>query len=232
MDNESTVNDRNYPYFSLHRLQPSMLDPGESASVVGAERAQSNITISRNELQELVSNAVQSCINQNGATSTPKPLRGYFLGRRPRRKIFPARKYVPTRRPAQVRPSLFNSRTLTDRLSLQTMHENQFGNEFSVANNGSITAYITYPSLGTLEPNRHYSYIKLNRLQFNGTAQIQLTQTDVIMDPSSPIPIPRLNGVLSVVIVLDRKPHMDSGSKHFDRFDEVFGANAFSHGNL
>ncbi|KAK8548771.1 hypothetical protein V6N13_054450 [Hibiscus sabdariffa] len=74
MDNESTVNDRNYPYSSLHRLQPSMLDPGESASVVGAERAQSNITISRNELQELVSNAVQSCINQNGATSTPKPL--------------------------------------------------------------------------------------------------------------------------------------------------------------
>ncbi|KAK8682052.1 hypothetical protein V6N13_054449 [Hibiscus sabdariffa] len=158
--------------------------------------------------------------------------RGYFLGRRPRRKIFPARKYVPTRRPAQVRRSLFNPRPLTDRLSLQTMHENQFGNEFSVANNGSITAYITYPSLGMLEPNRHRSYIKLNRLRFNGTAQIQSTQTDVIMDPSSPIPIPRLNGVLSVVIVLDRKPHMDLGSNHLDRFDEVFGANAFSHGNL
>ncbi|KAK8622713.1 hypothetical protein V6N13_117617 [Hibiscus sabdariffa] len=74
VDNESTINDRNYPYSTLHGLQPSMLDPVQSASVVGAERTQSNITISRNELQELVSNAVQSCINQNGATSTPKPL--------------------------------------------------------------------------------------------------------------------------------------------------------------
>ncbi|KAK8622714.1 hypothetical protein V6N13_117618 [Hibiscus sabdariffa] len=55
---------------------------------------------------------------------------------------------------------------------------------------------------------------------------------DIIMDPSSPTPFPRLNGVLSVVIVLDRKPHRDPGSNRLDRFDEVFGANAFSHGNL
>ncbi|KAK8622716.1 hypothetical protein V6N13_117620 [Hibiscus sabdariffa] len=158
--------------------------------------------------------------------------RGHFFGRRFRRKNFPVRKYVPTRRPAQVRQSLFNPRPLTDRLSFQTMHENQFGNDFSVPNNGSITAYITYPALGTLEPNRHRSYIKLNRLRFNGTTQIQSTQTDIIMDPSSPTPFPRLNGVLSVMIVLDRKPHRDPGSNRLDRFDEVFGANAFSHGNL
>ncbi|KAK8985653.1 hypothetical protein V6N11_068901 [Hibiscus sabdariffa] len=50
VDNESTINDKNYPYSTLHGLQPSMLDPGQSASVVGAERTQSNITISRNEL--------------------------------------------------------------------------------------------------------------------------------------------------------------------------------------
>ncbi|KAL4278743.1 hypothetical protein GQ457_03G013160 [Hibiscus cannabinus] len=74
IDNDSTIEDTNYPYSGLHRLQPSMLDPGHSASVIGANRAHSNLSLSRNELEELVAGVVQTCINQNNSANVTKPL--------------------------------------------------------------------------------------------------------------------------------------------------------------
>ncbi|KAK8663437.1 hypothetical protein V6N13_083256 [Hibiscus sabdariffa] len=158
--------------------------------------------------------------------------RGYFSSRRPRWKYPLYKKSVFSKRPLTVRRSLFNSRPVPEKLKLQSIHENQYGPTFTIPNNGSTTSYITYPSIGILEPNRQRSFIKLNRLRFNRTATIQSTQTDVVMDPHSPTPIARLNGVLSLVIVLDRKPHIVPGTNELDRFEEVFGVTNFSHGNL
>ncbi|KAK8680983.1 hypothetical protein V6N13_053391 [Hibiscus sabdariffa] len=74
IDNDTTIDDTNYPYSGLHRLQPSMLDPGQSASLIGANRAHSNISLSRNELEELVAGVVQTCINQNNSANVTKAL--------------------------------------------------------------------------------------------------------------------------------------------------------------
>ncbi|KAL4354935.1 hypothetical protein GQ457_06G010890 [Hibiscus cannabinus] len=60
--------------FSHVGLQTSMLDPGHSASVIGANRAHSNLSLSRNELEELVARVVQTCINQNNSANVTKPL--------------------------------------------------------------------------------------------------------------------------------------------------------------
>nr|UFT26547.1 movement protein [Cabbage leaf curl virus] len=55
----------NTPYRELNRLGPSVLDPGDSASQVGLQRAQSNITMSMAQLNELVRTTVQECITNN-----------------------------------------------------------------------------------------------------------------------------------------------------------------------
>nr|UFT26603.1 movement protein [Cabbage leaf curl virus]UFT26610.1 movement protein [Cabbage leaf curl virus]UFT26638.1 movement protein [Cabbage leaf curl virus] len=54
-----------HPYRELNRLGPSVLDPGDSASQVGLQRAQSNITMSMAQLNELVRTTVQECITNN-----------------------------------------------------------------------------------------------------------------------------------------------------------------------
>ncbi|AFY22644.1 movement protein [Corchorus mottle virus] len=64
-----------HPYRELNRLGTTVLDPGESASIVGAQRAQSNITMSMAQLNELVRTTVQECINTNCAPAEPKTLR-------------------------------------------------------------------------------------------------------------------------------------------------------------
>ncbi|KAK8630888.1 hypothetical protein V6N13_079659 [Hibiscus sabdariffa] len=158
--------------------------------------------------------------------------RGYYAVRRFRRRYnFNSRSYFK-RTSGQVRRSLFNARPLTERLSLQTIHENQYGPEYSIPNNGSLATYITYPGIGQLEPNRHRSFIKLNRLRFNGTASIHANHGDEVMDPESPTPVAKINGVLTVAIVLDRKPQIAPGTSNLDRFEDVFGAAGFTHGNL
>ncbi|AEF12639.1 nuclear shuttle protein [Whitefly VEM 2 begomovirus] len=112
-------------------------------------------------------------------------------------------------------------------LSFQRIHENQFGPEFVMAHNSAISTFISYPNMGNIKPNRVRSYIKLKRLRFKGTVKIERVQSDLHMDGS----IPKVEGVFSLVVVVDRKPHLGaSGGLH--SFDELFGARIHSHGNL
>ncbi|AST47753.1 nuclear shuttle protein [Macroptilium golden yellow mosaic virus] len=109
----------------------------------------------------------------------------------------------------------------------QCLHENQFGPEFVMSHNNAISTFINYPCLGKTGPNRSRSYIKLKRLRFKGTVKIERVYADVNMDGLSP----KIEGVFSMVIVVDRKPHLGaSGCLH--TFDELFGARIHSHGNL
>ncbi|ACD93172.1 movement protein [Tomato mild mosaic virus] len=73
-DAESDIVETSHPYRELNRLGTTMLDPGESASIVGAQRAQSNITMSLGQLNELLRNTVQECINSNCVPSQAKSL--------------------------------------------------------------------------------------------------------------------------------------------------------------
>ncbi|AGT57884.1 NSP [Pepper leafroll virus] len=112
-------------------------------------------------------------------------------------------------------------------VSAQRIHENQYGPEFVMAQNTAISSYITYPTLGKGDSCRSRSYIKLKRLRFKGTLKIERINPDVNMQDLSP----KIEGVFSMVIVVDRKPHLGaSGRLH--TFDELFGARIHSHGNL
>ncbi|AFY22643.1 nuclear shuttle protein [Corchorus mottle virus] len=113
------------------------------------------------------------------------------------------------------------------KMTAQRLHENQFGPEFVMGHNLAISTYITFPTLGKTEPNRSRSYIKLKRLRFKGTVKIERVHADVNMDGA----VPKIEGVFSMIIVVDRKPHLGpSGTLH--TFDELFGARIHSHGNL
>ncbi|AFQ93620.1 movement protein [Dalechampia chlorotic mosaic virus] len=72
---DTDITDASRPYRELNRLSTPILDPGESASVVGLQRTQSNITMSMSQLNEIVRTAVQECINTNCSPSIPKSLR-------------------------------------------------------------------------------------------------------------------------------------------------------------
>nr|UFT26595.1 nuclear shuttle protein [Rhynchosia mottle virus] len=113
------------------------------------------------------------------------------------------------------------------KMSSQRIHENQYGPDFVMSHNGAVSSYISYPDLGKTEPNRKKSFIMLKRLRFKGTVKIERVHADVNMDGLSP----KVEGVFSLVIVVDRKPHLSaSGCLH--TFDELFGARIHSHGNL
>ncbi|CCH63326.1 NSP [Sida golden mosaic Florida virus] len=113
------------------------------------------------------------------------------------------------------------------KMSAQRIHENQYGPNFVMAHNTATSTFISYPDLGKMEPNRSRSYIKLKRLRFKGTVKIERVQSDMNMDGS----VPKVEGVFSLVVVVDRKPHLGpSGCLH--TFDELFGARIHSHGNL
>nr|AAB66662.1 BR1 [Chino del tomate virus] len=113
------------------------------------------------------------------------------------------------------------------KMTAQRMHENQFGPDFVMAHNSALETFISFPCLGKTQPNRSRSYIKLKRLRFKGTVKIERVTSDMNMDGSTP----KVEGVFSLVVVVDRKPHLGaSGSLH--TFDELFGARIHSHGNL
>nr|ARV85670.1 nuclear shuttle protein [Rhynchosia golden mosaic Colombia virus] len=124
----------------------------------------------------------------------------------------------------------FNASSTTHdepKLTSQRIHENQYGPEFVMTHNGAISTFINFPVKGKHEPNRTRSYIKLQRLSYKGTVKIERVVSDVNMDGVSP----KIEGVFSLVIVVDRKPHLSSsGCLH--TFDELFGARIHSHGNL
>ncbi|ABD84429.1 nuclear shuttle protein [Tomato golden mottle virus] len=113
------------------------------------------------------------------------------------------------------------------KVEAQRIREHQYGPDFVLAHNSAISTFISYPSLGKTQPNRSRSYIKLKRLRFKGTVKIERVQPDMNMDGSPP----KVEGVFSLVIVVDRKPHLGAtGCLH--TFDELFGARIHSHGNL
>nr|AGH29862.1 nuclear shuttle protein [Tomato common mosaic virus] len=113
------------------------------------------------------------------------------------------------------------------KMSSHRIHETQYGPEFVLGNNSAISTFITYPCLGKTEPSRTRSYIKLKRLRFNDTVKIERAHTEVNMNG---IP-PKIDGVFTIVVVIDRKPHLTSAGGLYT-FDELFGARIHSHGNL
>ncbi|ART33331.1 movement protein [Bean leaf crumple virus] len=72
---ESDTTDAFHPYRDLNRLDTPILDPGDSASIVGVQRTQSNITMSLSQLNELVRSTVHECINTNCIPLQPKSLK-------------------------------------------------------------------------------------------------------------------------------------------------------------
>nr|UPN67863.1 nuclear shuttle protein [Cucurbit leaf crumple virus] len=113
------------------------------------------------------------------------------------------------------------------KMSLQRIHEDQFGPDYVLRHNTALSTFITYPTLRKSEPNRSRSYIKLKRLRFKGTLKIERVETDINM-VGSPA---NIDGVYSIVIVVDRKPHLTS-TGCLPTFDDLFGARMHSHGNL
>nr|CAD89711.1 nuclear shuttle protein [Sida micrantha mosaic virus] len=137
------------------------------------------------------------------------------------------RSYVAKRSEVKRRPSNPNKTQEEGKLAAQRIHENQFGPEFVMGHNSAISTFITYPSLGKALPNRSRSYIKLRRLRFKGTVKVEGVHANVNMDGSNP----KVEGVFSLVVVVDRKPHLGSSGALLT-FDELFGARIHSHGNL
>ncbi|UFT26574.1 nuclear shuttle protein [Desmodium yellow spot virus] len=112
------------------------------------------------------------------------------------------------------------------KMSVQRIHENQYGPEFTLTHNSALSTFISFPSLGKTLPNRSRSYIKLKRLRYKGTVKVERVHGEMNIDPR-----PKVEGVFSLVVVVDRKPHLNaSGGLH--TFDELFGARIHSHGNL
>ncbi|APB03053.1 NSP [Common bean mottle virus] len=109
----------------------------------------------------------------------------------------------------------------------QRLHENQFGPEFVMGQNGAISTFISFPQLGKNKPNRTRSYIKLKRLRLKGTVKIERVRNDMNMDGISS----KIEGVFSMVVVVDRKPHLGP-SGNLPTFEDLFGARINSHGNL
>ncbi|AAC09258.1 movement protein [Potato yellow mosaic Trinidad virus] len=109
----------------------------------------------------------------------------------------------------------------------QRIHENQYGPDFSIAHNTAVSTFISYPDISKSLPNRTRSYIKLKRLRFKGIVKVERVHAGMNIDCS----VPKTEGVFSLVIVVDRKPHLGP-SGGLPTFDELFGARIHSHGNL
>ncbi|AAL33676.1 nuclear shuttle protein [Melon chlorotic leaf curl virus] len=143
-----------------------------------------------------------------------------------RRPVFKRSQYLPRSEDKRRMNSATKSHD-DPKMSNQRLHEDQFGPDYVLGHNSALSTFITLPSLGKHEPNRSRSFIKLKRLRFKGTLKIERGPGDTLMDgPSS-----KVEGVFSMVVVVDRKPHVNpSGRLH--SFDELFGARIHSHGNL
>ncbi|UFT26568.1 movement protein [Desmodium mosaic virus] len=74
-DAHSEVDNALHPYKHMNMLGSCVLDPGESASIVGQQRAESNITMSMAQLSELVKTTVQECIRNNCTHAETKSLK-------------------------------------------------------------------------------------------------------------------------------------------------------------
>nr|CRI68644.1 Nuclear shuttle protein [Pepper huasteco yellow vein virus] len=151
-----------------------------------------------------------------------------YGGRRPNSgKYWIKRPYAVKRTDGKRRTNQSTRGNEDSKMSSQRIHENQYGPEFVMAHNTAISTFINYPQLVKTQPNRSRSYIKLKRLHFKGTVKIERVGAELNMGCSSP----KIEGVFTLVVVVDRKPHLSStGNLH--TFDELFGARIHSHGNL
>ncbi|AFZ77097.1 NSP [Sida ciliaris golden mosaic virus] len=157
--------------------------------------------------------------NKRGSSSTQ---RRYY----PRNSVS-NRSTISRRHDFKRRAGYGSKPTDEPKMTSQRIHENQYGTDFAMAHNTAVQTFISYPSISKSLPNRTRSYIKLKRLRFKGTVKIERVPTDVNMDCSAP----KTEGVFSLVVVVDRKPHLTpAGGLH--TFDELFGARINSHGNL
>ncbi|ARM20164.1 nuclear shuttle protein [Jacquemontia yellow vein virus] len=137
------------------------------------------------------------------------------------------RQMISKRLDGKRRPNNSNKAHDEPKMMAQRIQENQYGPEYALAHNAAVSTYISYPCMGGVLPNRLRSYIKLKRLRFKGTVKIERVLPDMNIDSS----MSKVEGVFSLVIVVDRKPHMNaSGCLH--TFDELFGARIHSLGNL
>nr|CBA18084.1 nuclear shuttle protein [Cleome leaf crumple virus] len=154
--------------------------------------------------------------------------RGDSSTQRRRYSRYQASKRSHLKRVSGKRRSIVPHKTRDEgRMQPQCIHEDQFGPEFVMGHNNAISSFITYPSLGNVDPCRSRSYIKLKRLRFKGTLKIERVHADVNMDGRAP----KIDGVFSLVVVVDRRPHI-SPTGCLQTFDELFGARIHSHGNL
>ncbi|QIC52932.1 nuclear shuttle protein [Bean latent virus] len=144
-----------------------------------------------------------------------------------RRNYAHKRSTLAKRHDLRRRSSKSNKAHEEPKMVAQCIHENQYGPDYVLAHNNALATFISYPSLGKILPNRNRSYIKLKRLRFKGTVKIERVHADMNIDGSTP----KIEGVFSLVVVVDRKPHIGP-SGHLQTFDEVFGARIHSHGNL
>ncbi|AFM38723.1 nuclear shuttle protein [Jacquemontia mosaic Yucatan virus] len=156
---------------------------------------------------------------KRGAATTQRP---YYSRNNAVKRSYPAKRFNVKRYPVSSRKAHEEPKMVSQRIQ-----ENQYGPEFTMAHNSAISTYISYPGMGKTLPNRSRSYIKLRRLRFKGTVKIERVTSDMNIDGS----VPKVEGVLSIVIVVDRKPHL-SASGRLHTFDELFGALIHSHGTL
>nr|QHB15514.1 movement protein [Begomovirus sp.] len=73
-DAQSELDNALHPYKHMSRLGSIVLDPGDSASIVGAQRSESSITMSMAQLNQIVRTTVQECINNSCKPSNGKTL--------------------------------------------------------------------------------------------------------------------------------------------------------------
>ncbi|CAA49860.1 BR1 protein [Pepper huasteco yellow vein virus] len=137
------------------------------------------------------------------------------------------RTFVVKRGDAKRRQTQVKKLTEDVKMSSQRIHENQYGPEFVMAHNTAISTFINYPQLCKTQPNRSRSYIKLKSLHFKGTLKIERVGSEVNMAGLNP----KIEGVFTVVLVVDRKPHLNP-TGNLLQFDELFGARIHSLGNL
>nr|AJG36438.1 nuclear shuttle protein [Coccinia mosaic Tamil Nadu virus] len=106
--------------------------------------------------------------------------------------------------------------------------ESQYGTDYVVGQNRVVTTYVTYPSKTRIGvSNRTRSYIRLVGLRMNGTFSVRFAGMETDVDRAHMV-----FGVLSVVVVRDKKPKIYSSASPLIPFVELFGSVEASKGTL
>ncbi|QDQ17822.1 nuclear shuttle protein [Bitter gourd yellow mosaic virus] len=123
------------------------------------------------------------------------------------------------RRPSKAVVDLFGDDS-SRQFRPKELTEVQRGTDYVVSNNRYVTTYVTYPSktrIGT--SNRTTSFIRVNGLKMSGTVSVRSTGMETDVD-SVHVPF----GLMSIVVVRDKKPKLYSGAQPLMPFVELFGS--------